>query len=108
MLKGHKLIPFRQVDQRLTLPTGLITGNQIETLRGEHEEPAIDQAAIATRLFHETGHRGAFHLQGSVAARGLNGSDRRPFAVLFVEGDLARDIYVRSPSPYVKQKASSS
>jgi hypothetical protein len=46
-------------------------------VRGEHEEPAIDQAAITARLFHETGHFGAFHLQGAVAPRGLNGRDRR-------------------------------
>ena len=56
MGERSQLVGSGQGFERLALPDGLIVGDQIEHLRRQHEEAAIDHAAVSLRLLFEGRH----------------------------------------------------
>src|SRR5438132_12743792 len=80
----------------------MIARYEFKTPRRKYKKPTVDQAAIATRLFREADHLLSVHLQGSVPARRLNGCNSCPLAMLFMEGNLARDVDLRHPIAVAK------
>src|SRR5687767_2538331 len=71
MLVGAQLALAREALQRRRFPAGGVTLDVVDDRGLEHEEAAVDPAAVAHRLFLEAGHLGAVHAERAEASRGL-------------------------------------
>src|SRR3546814_20767969 len=82
----------RKMLERLLLPNGFGTVDQVDHRPVRNEKAAVDQAAVSSRFFAETAHQFAVKLNGSKASRGRDRSDRRSLPMTAMEGDETGDI----------------
>src|SRR4051794_39231180 len=94
MLIGHQLAPRGEFGQRFVLPGYLIVRYELDTGGRQHEEAAIDYAAVATGLFGKSCHTVSRPLQRAVSSRRSDRGNRRELAVAEMEVDRATDINV--------------
>ena len=71
-----------------------------EYLRFQHEETAVDPAAVAQQFFVEAGHtRVILDTQETEAASRLHGGDGRDFSMLLMIGDQFLKVDIGQPVP---------
>ena len=94
MLEGIELIHRGDPGQAVLLPDGVITLDQIQHLRFEHEETAIDPGAVSPGFFIERQHPTPFEGKGSKAARGLHSGERGPASLGAMKSKGGTDIHI--------------
>jgi hypothetical protein len=92
MLEGHQLAVAGEVAQRLLLPDRHVVLDAVQNFRREHEEAGVDRAAVAFRLFEETGDPVPLHVERAEPARRHRRGQRRLAAMGAVESDQSRDV----------------
>src|SRR5260221_1229270 len=81
-----------QVDHRLLLPDGPVALDVAADLGREYEEAAIDEAAVAARLFLKAGDAVALKIDGAEPARRLCCRHGRKSSLAAVESDAFGDV----------------
>src|SRR6478736_5081972 len=94
MLERHQLSRAGKAGQRLGLPGRVVGVDQVDAARRQHEEAAVDPAAVATRLFREATYDLAVQGQRAVASRRLDRGDRGEPAVLAMKARQGADVDV--------------
>src|SRR6185503_6216539 len=89
---GRELPLGGEALHRLALPHRVIAVDVAADLGGQHEEAAVDPAAVAVRLLLEAAHALVLHLQGAEAPGRLHGRDRRERVLGAVEVDQLPDV----------------
>src|SRR4051812_8237091 len=91
---GHELPAGGEAHERFLLPTGLIARNEIDGLRFDDEEAAVDPCAVARGLLLEARDQLTLQVQRAVSSGRLDRGDRGKLAVIAMELDERANVDV--------------